>query len=181
MIRTIEQARRYVLEVKLCTVMEARGSSLPSLWERVDLPEKRPGEKGWGAKVSAVWGWKNQLPARYPDEIFYGKIKGGYAVLIEMGYLKETHFPQAYRPVDSLSELAGVVFDKVRAEPRETTELRREVVEEMGCTKSQFDTALKNLQITMNVVRSNDPEVERDTWLALSEVYADVWALRPSS
>ena len=49
------------------------------------------------------------------------------------------------------------------------------VMEEYGCTKSRFDTALKNLQISLNVVRSNDPTIERDTWLAFQEQYPDIW------
>ena len=64
---------------------------------------------------------------------------------------------------------------KIRMEPWETGPLRKEVVEEMGCSKSQFDTALKNLQISMNIARSNDPSIERDTWLAFVELYPDIW------
>ena len=60
-------------------------------------------------------------------------------------------------------------------EPWETGPLRNEVIEEFGCSKSQFDTALKNLQITMNIARSNDSEIERDTWLAFLELYPDIW------
>ncbi len=178
MIRTIEQARRYVLRVKLCTVMAAKNCPHPSLWDQIDLPDKRPGEKGWGQKVAAMWTWKNQLPADYPDEVFYGKIKGGYAALIAMPYLRETHFPAAYRPAESLPPLAQAILQKLRSEPRETTELRRELVDEQGCTKSQFDTALKNLQITMNVVRSNDPAIECDTWLPFGEQYPAIWETR---
>ena len=52
---------------------------------------------------------------------------------------------------------------------------RDEVMEEVGCSKSQFDTALKNLQISMNIVRMNDPEAEHDTWVPFRELYLDVW------
>lgn len=76
--------------------------------------------------------------------------------------------------------MAQAIFAKVRSEPRETTELRRELMDTQGCTKSQFDTALKNLQIKMNVVRSNDPAIECDTWLPFGEQYPEVWELRPS-
>ena len=48
-------------------------------------------------------------------------------------------------------------------------------MQEFGCSKSQFDTALKNLQITMNVVRMNDPSAERDTWVPFKEQYLNVW------
>lgn len=177
MIRTFEEAHALIQELKICTIFGSEKSALPSLWDYVDLPEKQPGEKGWGQKVSAIWDWKNRLPATFPDEIFYGKIKGGFAVLMAMDYLRDVHFPAAYRPVDDLNLLAVQVYDKIRMEPWETGELRREMVEEVGCSKSQFDTALKNLQISLNVVRSNDPDIERDTWLAFEEVYPDIWGL----
>ena len=44
--------------------------------------------------MEAVWPWKNRLPLDYPSEIYYGKIKGGFAVLMDMPYLEETHFPR---------------------------------------------------------------------------------------
>ena len=69
------------------------------------MPEKQEGEKGWGEKVTAVWDWKNRLPAEYPDEIFYGKIKGGLAVLMSMDYLRDVHFAAAYKPVEQLIKL----------------------------------------------------------------------------
>jgi len=113
------------------------------------------------------------LPAQYPDEIYYGKIKGGFAVLMDMGYLDEVHFPAAYKPVESLNILAQKIYQKIHMEPWITPDLRQELIEEAGCSKSQFDTALKNLQISMNVVR--DAEAEQDTWLAFREVYAEIW------
>lgn len=176
MITTIEEAHRLILNLKICTVFDSARSDLPSLWEHVDLPEKQPGEKGWGRKVEAVWTWKNQLPADYPDEIFYGKIKGGLAVLMSVDYLREVHFPAAYRPIAQLKPLAWFIFDMVRAEPWETGDLRRAVIEDYGCSKSQFDTALKHLQISLNIVRANDPDADRDTWLTFQEQYPDIWA-----
>ncbi|KAA3662350.1 MAG: hypothetical protein DWQ04_13750 [Chloroflexi bacterium] len=177
MIKTFEEARLLVRELKICTIFESSKTELPSLSEHIDLPEKQEGEKGWGQKVTAVWDWKNRLPATFPNEIFYGKIKGGIAVLMTMEYLRDVHFATAYRCVDELNSLAGHIFEKIRNEPWETTSLRKEVIEEQGCSKSQFDTALKNLQISLNIVRSNDPKIERDTWLAFQEVYPDIWDL----
>jgi hypothetical protein len=177
MIKTFEEARLLVQELKVCTIYDSAKSKLPSLWEHVDLPEKQAGETGWGEKVSAVWNWKNRLPAEFPDEIFYGKVKGGFAVLMSMDYLRDVHFKSAYKPVDQLNPLAIGTFEKVRVEPWDTTSLRNEMIQEYGCSKSQFDTALKNLQISMNVVRSNDPDIERDTWLTFQEQYPEIWNL----
>lgn len=175
MIKTFEEAHDLIRELQICTIFESSKTTLPSLWEHVDLPEKQEGEQGWGEKVTAVWDWKNRLPATYPEEIFYGKIRGGHAVLMTMDYLRDVHFASAYQPVEALNRLAQHVYEKIHMEPWETGPLRNEVIEEMGCSKSQFDTALKNLQISMNIARSNDPDVERDTWLAFLELYPDIW------
>jgi hypothetical protein len=180
MIKTFEAARLLVQQLQVCTIYDSAKIKLPSLWEHVDLPEKQEGEKGWGEKVSAVWDWKNRLPAEFPDEIFYGKIKGGFAVLMSMDYLRDVHFQAAYKPVDQLNPLCIHIFEKVRVEPWDTTSLRNQMIQEYGCSKSQFDTALKNLQISLNVVRSNDPNIERDTWLTFQEHYPDIWNLHIS-
>ena len=125
--------------------------------------------------MSAVWTWKSRLPAEYPNDIFYGKIKGGLAVLMDMDYMVDTHFSTAYTRVRSLSTLTQFIGDKISAEPWDTTMLRKTVMQEFSCTKSQFDTALKTLQITMNIVRLNDPQAERDTWVPFKELYLNVW------
>jgi hypothetical protein len=172
-IRTIEDARDFIKKVKVCTIFPSDKVIYTSLYENVDLPEKQPGDAGWGERMEAVWSWKNQLPCDYPNEIFYGKIKGGFAVLMDMKYLEVTHFPAAYTPVESLNHLAQRIFEYIRVEPWASTELRNEVVAETGCSKSQFDTALKNLQISLNTVR--DCEAEKDTWLTFREAYSDIW------
>lgn len=174
-IRTLEQARDFVKEVKVCTVFVSDKAEHISLWEQVDLPEKKPGEKGWGERMKAVWTWKNQLPAVYPSEIFYGKIEDGVAALMDIEYLAGTHFPRAYSDVAKLDETAWHIYKLVAVEPWDTTSLRNAVMEETGCTKSRFDTALKNLQVTMNVVRLNEEQYERDTWVGFREQYLDIW------
>ena len=175
MVKTFVQARRLVKKVKICTIFPSDKVQHTSLWENVDLPEKQAGEAGWGQKMNAVWTWKNRLPAEHPDDIFYGKIRGGLAVLMDMHYMADSHFPQAYKDVRTLNGLAQYVSHKVSAELLDTTTLRKIVMQEFGCTKSQFDTALKNLQITMNIVRLNDPQAEQDTWVPFRELYLGVW------
>ncbi|MGL1893467.1 MAG: hypothetical protein OCD02_17655 [Spirochaetaceae bacterium] len=175
MITTCKEASELIKELKICTIFENSKMALPSLWEYVDLLDKQEGEKGWGQKVTAVWDWKNRLPAEFPSEIFYGKIKGGVAVLMTIEYLSDVHFVSAYRNVETLNSLSQFICEMIRNEPFDTTTLRHEVMDEFGCTKSQFDTALKNLQISLNIVRSNDPGIERDTWLAFREQYSEIW------
>ena len=89
--------------------------------------------------------------------------------------MADIHFPQAYRDVRSLNRLAQYISDIISAKPLDTTALRKTAMQELHCTKSQFDTALKNLQITMNIVRLNDPQIDRDTWAPFRELYLEVW------
>jgi hypothetical protein len=82
--RTLKQARAYILQVGICGLFSDAGVGMPNLWDVVDLPDRQSGEKGWGEKVVAIWRWKNELPAIYPEEIFYGKIPTGRAALMSM-------------------------------------------------------------------------------------------------
>jgi hypothetical protein len=174
MIRSLEDAYQFVLREKICTIFGSKKSPYPSLWDHVDLPERQEGEPGWGEKVTAIWRWKNELPATFPEEIFYGKVAGGDAVLMEMCYLRETHYHSAKRALGTLGPLAGRIFAHIRIEPWYTGELRKVVMAESACTKSRFDTALKQLQITLNIVRSNHPDETRDRWVPFSELYPQV-------
>ena len=73
-----------------------------------------------------------------------------------------------------MNRLAQLIFEKVCNERWITTDLRQEVIHEVGCSKSQFDTALKNLQISLNIVRDRD--AEQDTWLTFQEAYSHIWS-----
>jgi hypothetical protein len=81
-VRTLKQARAYILQVGICGIFSDSGVGMPNLWDVVALPDRQPGEKGWGQKVVAIWRWKNELPAICPEEIIYGKIPAGRAALM---------------------------------------------------------------------------------------------------
>ena len=170
-IRTLEGAYRFVKAVGICAIFADRRGQLPSLWDVVDLPDKKPGEKGWGKKIGAVWSWKNLLPADYPDEIFYGKIPGGRAVLMTMEYLRATHYPKHSKPIQNCSAAARRLYDLVRVEPRGTTELRNLFAGKNRSLRATFARALVELQVTLNVTRLNAAEAEADTWVPFSEQY----------
>ncbi len=174
MIKTFSEAYQFVLDQKICTVFGSKGSPHPSLWDNTDLSEKKPKAGGWSPKVTAVWDWKTRIPQTYPEEIFYGKIAGGDAVLIEMQHLRTTHYPSAFQSVDQLDALAQGIYEMIRLQPACTGPLRKRAISEMGCTKSQFDTALKKLQVNLNIVRSNDPAHKRDFWLTMREMHLDI-------
>lgn len=174
MIKTFEEACEFVLTHKVCTVFGSKKSPYPSLWDNTDLSEEKPKEGGWSPKIVAVWQWKTEIPNTFPDEIFYGKVPGGDAVLMEMNYLRTVHYPQAFQPVSELDPLAQSIYEYIRIEPWFTGDLRKIAMAELGCTKSRFDTALKKLQISLNIVRSTDPNLKNDQWLPFDEVHLDI-------
>lgn len=173
-VTTIEEAYEFVQEVGICTIFSGKVPGLQAFYDVVDLPERRGGRTKWGARMEAVWAWKTELPTFYPDDIFYGKIKGGHAVLMSMKYFRETHYPKNARSVESCKELAQQVFEIIRLSPGTTAEVRREALERYACSKSRFDTALKELQVSLNVVRLNEPDLANDTWVPFSELYGDL-------
>lgn len=174
MIKTFHQAYRFVLKQKVCTVFGSKCSSHPSLWDNTDLSEEKPKAGGWSPKVKAVWDWKTRIPQTYPEQIFYGKVPGGDAVLMEMQHFREVHYHEEFQPVSELDLLAQQVYDFIRQEPDYTGPLRKRAIAELGCTKSRFETALKKLQISLNIVRSNDPSFKNDFWLPMHEVHLDL-------
>jgi hypothetical protein len=173
-IKTFEQAYAFVLKAKQCLIFGSKTSDLPCLWEVVDLPGRQPGQKGWGAKVEAVWAWKNELPAQFPDEIFYGKLPGGLAVLMCVDHLRRVHYPAHHRAVSQCSPLARRAYELIRTEPHTTAELRKALSPSGSISKSKVDSALMELQVTLNITRSNAPNLKRDTWLPFAEQYPDI-------
>ncbi len=173
-VRNPKQARSFVLEVGICGIFSDAKGRMASLWEVVDLPTRQPGEKGWGQRVTAIWGWKNELPAIYPDEIFYGKIPGGLAVLMSMDHLRMEHYPRHHRPLKECSALAQKIYAVLRHDPLTTAALREELEMTRRPERSAFDRALQELQITLNIARRNSLEDKNDTWVPFSEQYVDV-------
>jgi hypothetical protein len=179
-VRTLAQAKAFVLRTGACGIFSDAKGTMPSLWAVVDLPERRPGESGWGEKVTAIWRWKNDLPARYPREVFYGKIKGGLAVLMSLEYLRGEHYPKHHRPLTECSALARRLYDVIRLDPISTGSLREEAGMVGRADRSKFDRALQELQVTLNIVRRNSLHDEKDIWVPFAEQYLDV-ARAPNS
>ena len=177
-LKTLEQARTFVLAVGKCSIFADKKKDIPSLWDAVDLLEKQPGESGWGQKIGAGWSWKNRLPAEFPEEIFYGKDEKGRAVLMTLEHLAAVHYPQFHRPLDKCSAMAGKIYALVKVEPMTTTALRNALAGKDKARRVAFAKALVELQVTLNIVRSNAPEIESDTWLRFAELYPKIGQTR---
>jgi len=172
-IRTLSQARAFVRKAGLVGIFSTSDGAMPSLWDVVDLPGRQPGEKGWGQKVSAIWTWKNELPARWPEEIFYGKIPGGLAVLMSTPRL-EAHYRDHHVPLRECGALARKIAARLRLDPLTTPELRRELGMTLKPEKIRFDRALQELQVTLNIARRNSLTDKNDTWVPFREQHLEI-------
>lgn len=173
-IRTLQAARTFVLKSKVCGIFSDDEGRMACLWDVVDLPDRQSGEKGWGQKVTAVWTWKNELPARWPEEIFYGKLPGGLAALMSLDHLRQTHYPAHYRPLRDCSHLAQRLLARLKLDPLTTAALRKEFGMKVRPEKTRFEKALLELQTTLNIARRNSLSDKNDTWVLFSEQYLQV-------
>ena len=173
-VHTLNQAKAFVLKTGICGIFSDARGKMPCLWDVVDLPGRKPGEKGWGEKITAIWSWKNKLPTVYPKMIFYGKTKGGHAVLMSMDHLREEHYPSHHRPLKDCSALARKLYEIIRMDPVTTGSLREEMNMTRRPERNQFDRALQELQVTLNIARRNSANDENDTWVPFAEQYLEV-------
>jgi hypothetical protein len=169
-VRTLAEARDFVLSVGICGIL-ADPKGAPTLWDAIDAPEKQPGESGWGEKMGYVWSWKNELPATYPDEIFYGKRKAG-AILCSMPALR-TLYAAHHVPESKLSDLSRKLLDIIRQGPVTNAELKNLSGMAGKANKSAYDRALNELQITYHIARVNRIDVEGDTWVEFTVQYPE--------
>lgn len=172
-VETIEELAEYVGRVGVCGIFKKRAGNYGRLWDVLAVPDEVTSESSrWGLRMDRIWHWKNELPARFPEEIFYGKMPGGDAVLMSADYLRERHFPAHHRSVGSCRPLARDIFDLIAVEPGIATgDLRRSVEERLNCGRSRFSTALTELQVTLNIARAPDSPVRFDRWLRFSELF----------
>ncbi len=170
-VRTLEEARNFVLARGICGVLH-NPKGKPNLWDAIDAPDKQAGEAGWGDKMGLVWSWKNDLPARYPTEIFYGKRKGGGAILCSMDALRGLYREQ-YKLLDALSETARRLRAIIAQHPVNNKELRQIADMAGKDRKPAFDRALVELQVAFHIVRVNRTDVDGDTWTLFATQYPD--------
>lgn len=169
-VQTIEQARDFVLKVGVCGILkDSKGGC--TLWDAIDAPDKQPGESGWGEKMGYVWSWKNELPARYPTEIFYGKRKSG-AMLCSMSALLDL-YTENWRPLSKLSETAQRLYRLIEQAPVNNKELRQLAYMTGKDNKSAFDKAMLELQLAFQIVRVNALDVDGDTWTPFEKQYPE--------
>ena len=89
-------------------------------------------------------------------------------------HLAKEHYPKFHRPVEQCSPMARKIYALVKVEPMTTGALRSAVAQKDKALRAAFSKALVELQVTLNIVRSNAPEVESDTWLRFGELYPSI-------
>ena len=170
-IKTIEQARDFILQVGTISFLhDSKGGC--SLWDAVDAADTKLGESGESEKEALVWLWKNELPALYPNEIFYGKRKSG-AMLCTIEELKR-HYAENYRPLEALSENAKRLFHLIEQAPVTNRELRELAYLSGKEYKTAFDKAMNELQVTYQIVRIPAGQYDPDTWTTFASRYPDI-------
>lgn len=169
-VRTVQDAKHFVEEVGLCLIFNESGrADHPALWDVVDAPDKRPGERGFGERANLVWRLKNEVPATYPDEIFYGKLANGRAMLCTMARLEEIFRAQRREP-DGVSRDARRLLAVIATRPITNRELRAEAGFDGPGSESRFNRALQELQVGMLIARvDTDP----DTWFPFDAAYPE--------
>jgi hypothetical protein len=61
-------------------------------------------------------------------------MKGGAAVLMTLDYLRNHHYPQSHREIGGCCRLAQRIYELIRLDSYDTTELRRAGIAQFGCT-----------------------------------------------
>ena len=164
-----------MLDVELCLIFQAERSRIPSLWDVVDAPDKRPGEHGFGERTGLVWRLKNELPMSYPDEVFYGKLAGGRAMLCTLVRLAELYRRQ-HRPAEDLSRDAQRLLALIQGCPIANHDLKLDAGFHTPEMRTRFDRAIQELQVSFQIARV---DVDPDTWFPFEAVYPG-FALRPA-
>lgn len=174
-VRSVEDALEFVRSVGLCLIFAQtkapRNERLPSLWDVVDAPDKQPGEHGFGERAGIVWQLKNDLPMTYPGEIFYGKLRGGRAMLCTLDQLREIYRDQRTRAED-LGRDARKLMELIRLRPITNGELRLDAGFHLPAARSRFERALLELQVGLLIARV---DVNPDTWFLFDATYPNLF------
>ena len=168
---TIEQARDFVLEVGSCSILSNKRGT-PALWDAIAAPDKQPGETGWGERMELAWRWKNELPALYPTEIFYGKRRDG-AMLCSFGVLSGL-YEASWRPVEESTVVAQRIFSFIAQQELSSRELRLLCQLSNKNEKAIFDKALLELQLIFQIVRVNRIGLDVDMWTPFDFQYPEL-------
>ena len=170
-VRTVEDARVFVRSAGLCLIFKAGpGSRYPALWDVVDAPDSQPGEGGHGPRDMLVWRLKNELPTCYPDEVFYGKLSGGRAMLCTLERLADLYRAQ-HREAGALSRDAQRLLALIAGRPISNKDLRLDSGFHTPDTRARFERALQELQVSFQIARV---DVEPDTWFPFAAVYPGI-------
>src|SRR5271157_2515643 len=159
-VRTLKQARAYILQVGICGFFSDAGVGMPNLWDAVDLPDQNR-EKRAGVKRSLRSGaGRMNYQLSISKRISMGKIPAGRAALMSMDYVRMEHYPKHHRPLRECSALAQRIQERLRLDPQTTGSLRNELKITGRPERNRFDRALQELQVTLNIARRNSLEDE---------------------
>ena len=166
-VRTLEEARDFILDVGLAGVLHNPKGKLPTLWDALAFAATGP--DAWGEKLAQVWALRQQLVAAYPEQIFSGKIRGGQVVLMSMQRLQQ-EYARYHRPLEMCSELAQQLAAIIARGPILTVPLRQAAGLVTRKERGRFERALQELQSTFNIARSSAAD-SGDAWVPFLQQY----------
>lgn len=166
-VRTLAEARDFVLTVGLCGVLPDPKGKLPTLWDALAFTGRGPDT--WGEKLAEAWALRQQLVATYPEQIFSGKLRGGRVIVMSMERLGQ-EYARYHRPLEACSELAQQLYAIIVQGPIATLPLRQATGLVTRKERGRFERALQELQSTFNIARAPVSE-SADVWVPFRQQY----------
>jgi hypothetical protein len=168
-VRTLADARDFVLSAGMCGIAHDPKGKLPTLWDA--LAFEGTGPDAWGEKLVRVWAMRQQLAAKYPNQIFTGRVKGGRVVLMSVERLR-AQYARDHRELEQCSALAQQLFAIVEQGPVTALALRQSAGLTTRKDRSRFDRALQELQTSFNIARLPSSE-GADLWVPFLQQYPE--------
>lgn len=166
-VRTLQEARDFVLRVGLAGILHDPKGKLPTLWDALAFVGSGP--DAWGEKLAQVWSMSQQLVAAYPTHIFSGKIRGGRVVVMSMERLLQ-EYARYHRPIEACGELAQQLYAIVAQGPIGSLPLRQAAGLVTRRDRGRFERALQELQSTFNIARPPGLD-SADVWIPFTHQY----------
>jgi hypothetical protein len=92
---------------------------------------------------------------------------------MSLDYLRAEHYRNHHRPTSECSPLANQIYRLICFDPTTTGEMRKKMEMTNRPERTKFERALQELQITLNIVRRNSLQDEKDTWVLFKDQHLE--------
>jgi hypothetical protein len=161
-VTSIAEAARYVDRLGFALLFPTDRADAPALYEAVAGEDAVPFERGMGPAESAVWTWKDELPAA--GLAWYGKLLYGRASLLAPALLRAL-YPGAGEPDDHEAIELPAEAHRI-AEALMTGPLSSAALREIIGDRHRYDRAVSTLHRNL-LVTSAGVQEHRSGWPAV--------------